>query len=220
MRWTVAVTAMVAGAALVAGSAVPAVAAGGYTVTVEQRTPEVKHFDSFRYDTVRVTGPDAEMAKELQRKIRSFTSRASDYYRYPSAKTRAYLKKAEPAYFDAIITLTEGCHRHYVCVSQATSFGTPLIAGSITGIEARAWSTKTGRKAALRDFVTKRQLPAFTETVKDAIGQDRCYYGFEIELPAKYSSFPHWVPLNDGIAVWFPEYQFGHCITAVRVSWP
>lgn len=209
-----------AGVSLVGGTALPASAADGYTTTVVDHAPAVKYFGEFTYDTVKVTGPDAALAKDLQRKIRRYTSPPSDYYRYPSAKTREYLKKAQPAYFDAIITLTEGCHRQYLCVSQGTSFSNHLIAGSITSIQARAWSTKTGSRADLRDFVSPRQLSAFTDRVKAAIAQDSCYYGFEIELPSKYSSFPNWVPLQDGIGVWFSEYQFGYCVMDLRVSWP
>lgn len=160
------------------------------------------------------------MARTLTRKVTAFTRPWADEYLKADAKTLAYLKKAQPAYFNASITPTPGCLQGYVCVSQGSSFSTPLIAGSITDIQARAWSTKTGKAAMLSDFVSPSQLDSFTQRVKRAIRADDCYYGFPIELPARYSSFPNWVPLESGLAVWFPEYQFGCQVMELRVHWP
>jgi len=197
-----------------------ALADAAYTVSVDTRQPDVRYFSEFRYDHASVVGGNVARAKELSKKIKRFTMPSVNYYLKPSAKTEKYLKKAKPANFGSLITPTRGCHRNYVCLSQGTSFSTPLIAGSVTDIRARAWSTKTGKVANLRTFVAPGQLPAFTERVKAAIRRDGCYYGFDIDLPPKYSSFPNWVPLDQGIGVWFPEYQFGCAVMTLRVQWP
>ena len=194
-------------------------AANLYRVEVTTQSPTLRYFGSFSYDTAVVTGPDARMAAQLTRKVRAFTMPWVDYYRDPDAKTVKYLKKAQPAYFGARTTPTPGCKAAYVCISQGSSFSTPLIAGSITDIHARAWSTRTGKAAKLQDFVAPDELMTFTQRVKRAIRAADCYYGFEIDLPAKYSSFPHWVPLESGIGLWFPEYEFGCQVMELRVPW-
>jgi len=197
----------------------PAQAAADYTLHVKTKTPDVRYFKEFLYETATVRGPDEEIARTITRRIRNFTQPWPDYYLKPSKKTLKYLKQAEPAYFETMIVPTENCHHNFVCLSQGASFATPLLAGSVTGIHARAWSTRTGKKATLRTFVSASELPRFTDLVKSAIRKDGCYYGFEIELPARYESFPDWVPLEDGIAIWFPEYQFGCQPMALRVAW-
>lgn len=196
-----------------------AAAASPYEVEVTTQSPTLRYFGSFSYDTAVVTGPDARMASQLTRKVRAFTMPWADYYRNPDAKTVKYLKKAQPAYFATSVTPTPGCKVNYVCISQGSSFSTPLIAGSITDIHARAWSTRTGKAAKLKDFVPRDGLKSFTQRVKREIRVADCYYGFEINLPAKYSSFPHWVPLESGIGLWFPEYQFGCQVMELRVPW-
>lgn len=198
----------------------PALAAEPYRIVVTSESPQVRYFGDFSYDQAAVSGPNLVMARTLTKRVRAFTRPWVDYYLKPSTKTLKYLKRARPAYFDAEIDTTPGCRAGYVCLSQGSSFATHLIAGSITDIHARAWSTRTGKTAQLRDFVTSKQLPQFTERVKAAIRKADCYYGFDIKLPAAYDSFPNWVPLEQGIAVWFPEYQFGCQVMSLRVNWP
>lgn len=194
-------------------------AASPYEVEVTTQSPQLRYFGSFSYDTAVVNGPNPRIASLLTRKVRAFTMPWADYYRNPDAKTVKYLKKAQPAYFETSVIPTPGCKVNYVCVSQGSSFSTPLIAGSITDIHARAWSTRTGKAAKLKDFVAPAEVNAFTQRVKREIRTADCYYGFEIDLPAKYSSFPHWVPLESGIGVWFPEYEFGCQVMELRVPW-
>lgn len=193
---------------------------GGYVVEVTSSTPDVAYFGSFSFDRSTVTGPRSDMARVLTQKVRKLTMPWVDEYRDPDAKTEKYLKKAQPAYFSSRVDPTPKCRAGYVCVSQRSTFSTPLIAGSLTDIQARAWSTQTGKAAQLSDFVSASQLPQFTDRVKEAIRKAECYDGFAIDLPARYTSFPHWVPLTRGIAVWFPEYQFGCQIMSLKVSWP
>ena len=195
-------------------------ASDGYVVEVTSSTPDVKYFGSFSYDRAVVTGPNDEMARVLTKRVRAFTMPWVDQYRDPDAKTVKYLKKAQPAYFGTTVDPTPKCLSGYVCLSQRYSFSTPLIAGSMTGIHARAWSTQTGKTAQLKDFVSAGDLPKFTDRVKTAIRKADCYGGFDIDLPANYESFPNWVPIKSGIAVWFPEYQFGCKIMSLKVSWP
>lgn len=192
----------------------------GYAVKVTSSTPDVKYFGSFSFDRSTVTGPSNDMARALTKKVRKFTMPWVDEYRDPDAKTERYLKKARPAYFSSRVEPTPKCRAGYVCVSQSSSFSTPLIAGSITDIQARAWSTQTGKTAQLSDFVSASELPEFTDRVKAAIREAQCYDGLTIDLPARYTSFPNWVPIKRGIAVWFPEYQFGCQIMSLEVSWP
>jgi len=220
IRWAAAVATVVAVAAT--GVMVPAGAhaRGPYEIDAVTKTPEVRYFKSFSYSSLSVTGPDRTMARKLTANVRAFSLPWVDEYRDPDAKTARYLKKAQPANLSVVATPTPGCHRHHVCLSQTMAFSTPLIAGSITDVIARAWSTKTARPAKLEDFVSPSELPAFTAKVKAAIRRDACYYGFPIKLKPEYASYPHWVPLDSGIAVWFPEYQFGCQIMSLRVSWP
>ena len=197
-----------------------AVQASAYELRVDTRTPDVRYFGSFSYDTARVTGADPARARALTRKVQAFTDPWAKQYLRPHRKMTAYLKKAKPAYYDAKITAPPDCLAGYVCLSQGSSFSTPLIAGSITDVQARAWSTRSGKAADLARFVPAGELPAFTRKVKDAIRRAPCFYGFDIDLPAAYKSFPNWVPTSRGIALWFPEYQFGCQIMEVRVNWP
>ena len=203
-------------ALVVAGSA----HASAYQLRVETRTPEVRYFGSFSYDTARVTGADSAKAQALTRKVQAFTDPWAKQYLRPDRKMTAYLKKAKPAYYGADITPTPDCRTGYVCLSQESSFSTPLIAGSITDVQARAWSTRSGKAADLAVLVPAGDLPAFTQRVKEGIRKAPCYDGFAIDLPAAYKSFPNWVPTSRGIALWFPEYQFGCQIMEVRVEWP
>lgn len=194
--------------------------ASAYELRVTTRTPDVRYFGSFTYDSAKVTGAAPARAKKLTRKVQAFTDPWARQYLRPDKKMKAYLKRAKPAYYDAMITPTPGCRTGFVCLSQASSFATPLIAGSITDVQARAWSTRTGKTAELVNFVAPQELPEFTRKVKAGIRKDSCHYGFEIDLPASYRSFPNWVPTSSGITVWFPEYQFGCQIMEIRVSWP
>jgi len=194
--------------------------ASAYELRVETRTPDVRYFGSFSYDTARVTGGESAKARTLTRKVQAYTDPWAKQYLRPDRKMAAYLKRAKPAYYGAKITPAPDCRAGYVCLSQESSFSTPLIAGSITDVQARAWSTRSGKPANLAAFVPADKLPAFTRKVKDGIRKDPCYYGFEIDLPAAYKSFPNWVPTSRGIALWFPEYQFGCQIMEVRVNWP
>lgn len=219
-RWTAAVAAVMTIAATGVISPLGAQARGSYEIDVVTRTPEVRYFKSFSYSSLSVTGPDRAMARTLTAKVRAFTLPWVDEYRDPDAKMTTYLKKAQPANLSVVATPTPGCHRNHVCLSQVMAFSTPLIAGSITDVMARAWSTKTAMPARLKDFVAPSALPAFTAKVKAAIRKDSCYYGFPIKLKPDYASYPHWVPLDTGIAVWFPEYQFGCQIMSLRVTWP
>ena len=208
---------VLAGAAIVI-AALPA-HAGTYEIQVRMKTPDVRYFGSFTYDTAKVKGSDPERARTLTRKVQAFTDPWAQEYLSPDEKTTAYLNMAKPAYFEAEIQPTADCRRGYVCLSQRSSFSTPLIAGSITDVQARAWSTR-GKKADLADFVSPSDLHAFTDRVKRGIRQAPCVYDLDIKLPANYSSFPNWVPTTSGIAVWFPESQFGCQIMEVRVDWP
>jgi hypothetical protein len=194
--------------------------ASAYELRVETRTPDVRYFGSFTYDTARVTGADPAKARALTRKVQAFTDPWAKQYLRPDRKMTAYLKKAKPAYYGATITSTPDCRSGYICLSQESSFSTPLIAGSITDVQARAWSARSGKAANLAAFVPAGELPAFTRKVKAGIQQAPCYYGFAIDLPAAYKSFPNWVPTSSGIALWFPEYQFGCQVMEVRVDWP
>ena len=218
-RWTAVATVMTLA---VTGVMVPvnAHAREPYRINVATKTPDVKYFGSFSYDSLTVTGPDRAMARKLTSKVRAFSLPWVERYRNPDAKTAKYLKRAQPAGFSTRATPTEGCHRNYVCLSQVMVFTTPLIAGSITDVIAQAWSTKTGRPASLEDFVSPRDLPAFTSRVKAAIRKDACYYGFPIDLKPEYASYGNWAPLDRGIAVWFPEYLYGCQIMSLRVTWP
>ena len=193
--------------------------AESYRLVVTTQNPQVRYFEDFTYDKVVVTGPSAAMARTLTKKVRAFTMPIVDAHRDPNAKMLKYLKKARPASLLVEATPTPSCHKNYVCLSQLGVFSTPILAGSLTSIEARAWSATSGKAARLRDFVPPDRLKAFTARVKQAIRQDDCYYGFDIDLPASYDSFPNWVPLKRGIAVWFPEYQFGCQIMSLRISW-
>ena len=105
-----------------------------------------------------------------------------------------------------------------MCLAQGSSFNNPYIAGTITDTQARAWSTRTGKPARLRDFVKPRQLSAFSDRVEAAMRSDPCYYGEDV--PPAYDSYKFWVPLQDGIGVWFPEYLYGCSSIAVRIDWP
>lgn len=194
--------------------------AAGYSLMVTTKTPDVRYFGSFTYDTAKVKGSDPERARTLTRKVQAFTDPWAQEYLSPDEKTTAYLKKAKPAYFEAEIQPTADCRLGFVCLSQRSSFSTPLIAGSITDVQARAWSTRSGKKADLEKFVSSSDLRAFTDRVKRGIRRAACAYDLDIKLPADYSSFPNWVPTSSGIAVWFPEYQFGCQIMEVRVDWP
>jgi hypothetical protein len=190
-----------------------------FSLEVSTKSPKVKYFDYFSYDRARVQGTDPDMARTLTRKVTRFTMPRANEFLKPSAKTRKYLRKARPAAFGSGIKATRGCHRNYICLSQESAFSTPILAGSVTDIQARAWSTRTGKPAKLQDFVSPDRLPAFTERVKRAIRQADCFYGFPITLPARYESFPNWVPLKKGVRVWFPEYEFGCQIMALKVPW-
>lgn len=190
-----------------------------YRVSVTTESPQVRHFGTFSYEVASVSGPDRTMARKLTRKVQAYTMPSVDHYLKPSRKTANYLKEAAPAYFSSEVAATPGCHQGYVCLSQASSFSTPLIAGSIQEIQARAWSSRTGKVADLRTFVSSDQLPAFTQRVKKAIRKADCYYGSDIELPARYESYPNWVPLDSGIRVWFPEYEFGCQAMSLRIIW-
>ena len=195
-------------------------AADGYRIEVTTSTPDVKYFGSFSYDRAKVTGPNPDMSRLLTKRVKAFTMPWVDENRDPDAKMVKYLKKAQPAYFSTTIEPTPECRSGYVCLSQSSSFSTPLIAGSMTDIHARAWSTRTGKTAQLSTFVSASDLPTFTTRVKAAIRNAHCYNGFDIDLPANYESFPNWVPIKSGIAIWFPEYQFGCQIMSLKVSWP
>ena len=220
IRWTAAVATVIAVAATCVMVPVSAQARESYRINVVTKTPDVKYFGRFSYDSLTVTGPDRAMARKLTSKVRAFSLPWVERYRNPDAKTAKYLKRAQPAGFSTRATPTEGCHRNYVCLSQVMVFTTPLIAGSITDVIAQAWSTKTGRPASLEDFVSPRDLAAFTSKVKAAIRRDSCYYGFPIDLKPEYASYGNWAPLDRGIAVWFPEYLYGCQIMSLRVTWP
>lgn len=209
-------------AVAVTGALAPAAAQAKnpYKIVVTAKDPEVTYFSSFTYDALTVKGPDRSLARAITKKVRAFTSPRVSEFRTPDAKMIKYLQKAQPANFSARATPTKGCHRHYVCLSQVMVFSTPLLVGSVTDVIARGWSTKTGKAAALSDFVTRAELPAFTAKVKQAIRKAPCYDGFEIDLAPEYSSFVNWVPLQDGVGVWFPEYMYGCQIMSLRVAWP
>ncbi len=200
--------------------AAPALAAEGYAVRIVEKSPKVQYFQDFTYDVATVSGPSESKAKKLTKRIRQFTMPEIDYYTTPDAETRAYLKKARPASFSSITTAVDGCRDGYLCVSQGSVFATPILAGSITFVQARAWSTSSTKRARLNEFVAPSQLPAFTREVKRKIKRQDCYYGFPIDLSADYASFPNWVPVEGGITLWFPEYEFGCQIMTFTVRWP
>jgi hypothetical protein len=198
---------------------VTATAAEDYRVRIIEKSPRVQYFRDFTYDVVKVSGPDSTRAARLTQRIARYVMPSVRYYLKPDADTRDFLKRARPAGFNSIVASSVDCRSGYVCITQGTVFTTPLIAGSITDIRARAWSTATATRAQLRDFVSASELPAFTREVKKKIRRDACYYGFAIDLPADYDSFPHWVPVENGIEIWFPEYQFGCTVMNFTVPW-
>lgn len=198
----------------------PASADQSYGVKIQQRSPDVRYFGDFTFDTATVTGPKRWITKSISRQITKFAMPDVNYWRKPSSDTLDYLKRAKPASFDSRLSSPSDCRDGYVCIVHFTSFATPILAGSITSINARSWSTTTAKKARLADFVSPGQLRSFTKAVKNKVRRADCYYGFPIDLEAQYDSFPHWVPVEGGIEVWFPEYQFGCQIMQLRVPWP
>ena len=137
----------------------------------------------------------------------------------PSKKTTNHLKRVQPASYGQRASVPAGCRTGYFCLFQGSSFANPQIAGSVTDLAARAWHTSSGRPANLKEFVSPSDLPAFTARVKSAIKRQDCFYGFAIDLPATYKSYPNWVPVDGGIELWFPEYQFGCQYMEFTVPW-
>ena len=197
-----------------------AVAVEGDSVRADITTmrPDVKFFSDFSYSTVTLSG-DTPGLVVLQRKVSSFVDSMVNELLKPSKKTRKYLKRVQPASYEQKARVSSDCRRGYFCLSQGSSFVHPQIAGSITDLAARAWHTSSGRRAKLQEFVSPSDLSAFTARVKSAIKRQDCFYGFAIDLPASYESYPNWVPVDGGIELWFPEYQFGCQYMNFTVPW-
>jgi hypothetical protein len=188
------------------------------TVQVKDKNPKLKYFSSYNYQTITVVGGARTARERMQSNIDDFVNPWSFWAIDPDAKTAAWLSKLAPAFFGTITTIEPDCDAAYICILQVTNFVHKRTAGTILDVHAKAWSKATGNAADIREFVSPEQLSSFTESAKSQIAKADCFYGFDIDLPAKYSSFPDWVPVEGGVRLWFPEYQFACQIVEIKVD--
>ncbi|MDO8306825.1 MAG: hypothetical protein Q7V58_00515 [Actinomycetota bacterium] len=210
---TLAVLGLLAGAALVEPSA--AHAAPELVVTDHSRS-DLKHYDTFTWQTATVTGVTDAAAARIVGTVDSVVQR-NLRQAVRAGRDGCFGLESPCGYFASTLSRLN-CVAGVLCVEYVRGAIYPGAATSSPATTVMVFDPETGARLPITSVVPAARMPAFLKTVAATLKKYQKQEGFydpifTPKLTAK--DLRDWAPLANGIEIWFPKYFAGPGVAGV-----
>ena len=209
--------ACIAGVSAVAGAPTASAEPGGPAFAIALHTrSDVKHFDTFRYNTATAINVAPAAAARINTAVGAIVTR-NVREAVANARFPCVAAPGRCGVLDATLTQLP-CVGGYLCVQQFAEEYWPGAATSNQAVDALVFDPTTGATVPISEEVAPSQMRAFVASVRDAVRAYQVKNGFYDPIFMKLvkpSTMKHWAPLADGIHIWFDKYVAGPGIAGV-----
>lgn len=182
----------------------------GIVIESQTRT-DLSQYSEFIYDTASTVGLEPAAADSadslLAALVDPWVKEAAD-----ENETQDCLPgETKCGYFSSTLTLLQ-CSDGLLCVQSNVAKAGIGMATGFANIEAVRIDPDSGRNISLREYLGDEDTSIFLSTLNESAELIQRINGFEFadESPNySFLSIPAWLPLSDGIHVWFPKYELG-----------